>query len=323
MSKSKNAAWRFFASVKLALVTLIILAVSSIIGTIIEQKKAPSFYVEEYGANLAILFEILNLDNMYNSWWFLALLSLFAVNLVVCSIERLPGAWRMVVMDNLALDSEKLNHMSFTHRTETSLTAEAAADRMHLFLSDDGWKNPRRRNREEAILLFAQKGAWTRLGVYAVHLSVLVILTGAIIGSLFGFKAYVFLPEGRAIRNVFLQGSSDPVPLNFEVLCDRFERSFYPNGQIREYRSDLTIFDPKLTEPRHKSIIVNDPLTHRGITFYQGDSYPLEEYLVVISSRNTGMEQAFRVPAHQDIAWPGTDFSFRIDELELDREGAV
>ena len=323
MLKPKNPAWRFLASVKLALITLLALAVTSILGTMIQQGKTPDYYVQEYGLNLARVFEILDLTNMYSSWWFVALLSLFALNLVVCSIERLPGVWHMVRLDNLATDPEQLERMGSIHRAGTSLPVGAAADRMRKLLTNSGWKNAKRLDLEESILLFAQRGAWTRLGVYVVHLSILLILAGAMIGSIFGFKAYVILPEGRATKNVFLQESREPVPLGFELHCDQSAKSYYPNGMIREYRADLTVIDPERETPYHKSIIVNDPLVYRGLTFYLTDSYPLEEYFVVIHNQANGAEQAFRVPPDRDILWQGTAVSFRIEELKRDQDGAV
>lgn len=323
MTKEKNAVWRLLASVKLALITLFILSAASIIGTVIKQKQAPGFYVEEYGETLANLFEVLSLTDMYASWWFLALMALFAVNLVVCSIERLPGVWRLVRLDNLAADLDQLGKMGVTHRVEAPLAVEAAAVRLREHLAGAGWGSPARRDRDGAVLLFAQKGHWSRLGVYVVHLSILVIIAGAVIGKTLGYKAYVFLPEGRATTQVFLQGSAERVPLGFELQSDNFQRSYYPNGMIREYRTDLTVVDPQRTDPLHKSIVINDPLNYRGITFYHGDPYPLEEYYVVIREDATGREHAFRIPAQRDIPWQGTDVSFRVEELRSEADGMV
>jgi cytochrome c biogenesis protein ResB len=102
--------------------------------------------------------------------------------------------------------------------------------------------------------------------VYAVHLSILIIFAGALIGSVFGFKAYVFLPEGKSTSSVFLQGSNEPVPLGFELRCDRFHPlSFTNTGGIIGERVDLTVLDPALATPYQKSILVNDPLTYRGL----------------------------------------------------------
>jgi len=323
MPKVKNPVWRFFASVKLALITLFILAATSIIGTLIKQGQESASYVREYGAELARIFETLDITNMYNSWWFVALLALFAVNLVVCSIERLPGVWRLMVMDNLDIDPRQLESMSVSHRSDSHLPAGAAADRVQQLMARAGWTSPRRQDRDGSTLLFAQKGAWTRLGVYIVHLSILVILTGVMIGSFFGFQAYVFIPEGKATGSIFLRKNKQPVPLGFELQCDRFEKTFYANGMVKEYRSDLTVLDPELESPYQKSIIVNDPLSYRGLTFYQGDAFPMEEYLVRVRNRTTGREQAFRVPPKRDVDWQGTAVTFRVDELKLDQDGAV
>jgi cytochrome c biogenesis protein len=323
MTKLKNPVWRFFVSVKLALITLIILAITSIFGTLIQQGKAPAYYAHSYGPTLARLFETLGLTNMYSSWWYVGLLCLFAVNLLVCSIDRLPGTWRMVVRDNLATDPEQLERMSSKHISATALLPGSAADKLFQLLVDAGWRKPRRRDWEESALLFSHKGAWTRLGVYVVHLSILVILAGALVGIFFGFQAYVFLPEGRTTSQVFLKGSKKPFPLGFELRGDKYSKSYYPNGMVREYRADLTAFDPKGGASFHKSIVVNDPLTYRGITFYLADSLPMDEYFVVVREQSTGREQAFRLPPNRDAAWPGTGISFRIEELKRDRNGVV
>ena len=323
MSKAKNAVWRFFASVKLALTTLFILATISIIGTLIKQGQEPSYYIREYGTKLTRFFEVLDITNMYRSWWFSALLCLFAVNLVVCSIERLPRVWRMVTLDNLSVDPQQLEKKSSTHWTDTNLPAAEASERLQKIVAMAGWRSSRRLDKEDTILLFAQRGAWSRLGVYLVHLSVLIILTGAIAGTFFGLKAYVYLPEGRATNKVFLQKNQAPVPLGFELRCDRYDRSFYPNGMIKQYRLDLTVVDPDRHITFRKSSKVNDPLSYRGFTFYQGDSYPMEEFFVEISNRRTGLDQVFRAAPGQDVAWPKAGISFKIEDLKRDQAGTV
>ena len=91
--QKNNSIWQFFASVKLALVILFLIAVTSIIGTLIPQKEAAEFYISNYGPKAAQIFAVLDIPDMYNSWWFLALLFLLAFNLIICSIVRFPGVW--------------------------------------------------------------------------------------------------------------------------------------------------------------------------------------------------------------------------------------
>lgn len=329
MSEKKNVLWRFFASVKLALISLIILAITSVLGTLVKQGQGADYYIQEYGSGLARFFEMSDITNMYSSWWFVALLCLFAVNLVVCSIERLPGVWRQMTMDNLAIDPGHLEKMGLTYHADSKLSPAGVAERITRLLSDAGWKKHRKLEREadapggQTFLISVQKGSWSRLGVYIVHLSILVILIGAITGSIFGFQAYVFIPEGKATGNVFLRETKESFPLDFRLQCDRFEKDFYPNGMIKQYRADLTVLDPERKTPYQKTIVVNDPLNYKGLAFYIGDSYPMDAFFIVVRNQKTGMEQAFRVPPEQDVAWQGTDVSFRIEELRKDQDGAV
>src|SRR3989337_871800 len=86
--------WNFFISVKLAIITLIILSVTSIIGTIIEQNQPPEKYHQIYEDWAFALMDRLTLFDMYHSWWFLLLLVLFTVNLSCCTLDRFPKMWK-------------------------------------------------------------------------------------------------------------------------------------------------------------------------------------------------------------------------------------
>ncbi|HEX9113882.1 MAG TPA: cytochrome c biogenesis protein ResB, partial [Nitrospirota bacterium] len=62
--------WKFFSSVKLAVVLLIILAIVSVIGTVIQQNQAPEQYLREYSQSTVQFFEMLGFFDMYHTWWF-------------------------------------------------------------------------------------------------------------------------------------------------------------------------------------------------------------------------------------------------------------
>jgi cytochrome c biogenesis protein len=237
-TKTKNPVWAFFSSVKLALFILFALATTSIIGTVVQQNKPASFYIELYGPNLARLMQTLSIPDMYNSWWFMILLTLFSLNLIVCSIERIPNAWRLVTMDNLATDPGRLQKMGMrkSHEVEGSLTEAVEKTTSHL--SGKGWKTEKR-DLENGTLLFSQKGSWTRFGVYVVHTSILIILVGAIIGSarmansifnnpLYAFKGGVNIPESQQTDVVYSYLTQKPLKLGFTVRCDKFYIEYYP-----------------------------------------------------------------------------------------------
>ena len=74
--------YRFFTSVKVAIVLLILLIAASILGTLIPQQRTHAEYLARYG-QLAGLFEGLQLTRLYHSLWFIVLLVLFALNIIV------------------------------------------------------------------------------------------------------------------------------------------------------------------------------------------------------------------------------------------------
>ena len=87
---SSNKVWDFFCSVKLAVVIILVLVVSCIIGTVILQEKTFDEYVARYGYGLATFFKITQLTNVFHSYWFSLLLILLCANLICCTIKR----WR-------------------------------------------------------------------------------------------------------------------------------------------------------------------------------------------------------------------------------------
>lgn len=312
MKKSENMVWRFFASVKLALFSLLILATTSIIGTLIPQGNPPEFYIEAFGPRTAQFLQMLDVPYMYNSWWFVSLLLLFSINLIICTIDRLPNVWQMVVLNNLDTEPERLEKMPhrqlFYAHGETGAIAEIVAN----LLGKNGWK-AKGENKPAGRLLFSQKQAWSRLGVYAVHLSILVIFAGAIIGIRFGFKASIMIPEGSSTDVVYETGTEKSIPLGFTLQCDDFQVSYYADGRTpKEFRSDLTVRDDKANKTFQRRIIVNDPLDYRGITFYQSSYQPLQGFNVSITNKADNTRQVFQIPAAEKISWPGTGIEFGI-----------
>ena len=307
--QKNNSLWQFFASVKLALVILCLIAVTSIIGTVIPQKEAAEFYAANYGPKMAQIFSILDIPDMYNSWWFLALLFLLAFNLIICSIDRFPGVWKQVTADGLALPPERMQKMA----NRTSWTSKGSVDEVHDSLLEklqaQGFKADSRKIGETKIL-FSQKGHWTRTGVYMVHASILIIFLGAIIGALGGFKGSVMIPETQESDKVFLYDGKGVEQLDFAVRNNKFKIDFYPNGMPKEYTSSLTVIEQG-KEVLTKVIEVNDPLTYRGITFYQSSYDPYQDFVVAVTTPS-GDKQTFIVPFQQQEAWTEENLKFGV-----------
>lgn len=307
--------WDFFCSLKLAITTLILLALTSIIGTVIQQNANPQDYIKEYGETAYRLFSALNFLDMYHSWWFLTLLTMFAVNLICCSIKRLPRIWTLVHQPNL--DPGDRFYKTMANGGELTLKGSPAdlRDRVSDLLGKK-FARPRVTEHEGKIQLFAQKMPWARFSVYVTHLSILVIFVGAILGTLWGYKAYVNIPEGSSTDKVWPRGSDTPIELGFSVRCDRFEVQFYPGGmRPKEFISDLVVLENG-KEVDSRTIEVNHPLTHRGITFYQSSYGPMgdPQFQFKVKERATG--ETVTVTAHkgQPVKLPGGK-AFRVADF--------
>ncbi len=310
---NENQFWKFFSSVKLALFNLITLSLTSILGTIIPQKEAAEFYINKYGAQAAQFLELFDITDMYNSWWFLALLGLLSANLCICSIDRFPRVWKQIKADNLGIPFDRIHKMNNNANFNTSHNIQDTVSKLKQLLLKQGWK-PSYNDREDTKLLFCQKGAWSRTGVYIVHSSILIIFVGAIIGHFLGFKGSIMLPEMEQSSVIYPFEKGAPITLGFEVRCDRFDIEFYRNGMPKEYRSKLTVLQQG-KEITTKDIEVNDPLQFGGITFYQSSYQSFRDFIFEISENNQPVK-LFVSEFQKEVIWREKNIRFGIINLE-------
>ncbi|MFW6055329.1 MAG: cytochrome c biogenesis protein ResB [Thermodesulfobacteriota bacterium] len=259
--------WDFLASVKLTIFLLFTLAATSIVGTIVPQQKSPETYLEEYGPGVYRLLDFLNVFDMYHSWWFQLLLFLLVANLVVCSLQRLSSTWKLVFTRQTSFKPERFlglkNKREFVDNRSPEELLKVFEPHMQR-----AFKDLHIQDQAGSRYLFGERLRWSRLGVYVVHLSVILMLIGGLIGSLFGFNGFATIPEGESVSRVRAQNSDQILDLGFELKCEDFEVSFYDSGQPKEFRSDLVLLSKG--EPVYeKSIRVNDPLRYQGISIYQ------------------------------------------------------
>jgi len=318
-AKDRNALtalWDFFCSLKLTITSLILLAATSIIGTVIQQGRSPQEYLQVYSESTYRLFEMLGFFNMYYSWWFLALLGLFSINLIACSIKRFPVVWRTVRNPVLVADDTLFRTLSNTEEHLVKSTVAEVRDQLSNYVGKN-FSAPVITEKDGAVHLYAQKGAWARFGVYVTHASILIIFLGAIVGSLWGYKAFVNIVEGTETSLVYPRGSNNPIDLGFTVRCDAFSVSYYEGtGRPKEFKSLLTIIDGGQVIKDKRPIIVNDPLNYKGITFYQSSYGPAGDpaFNFRVRVRETGESVDLTVRQGQRVELPGGAF-FRVADF--------
>lgn len=293
--------WKLFASVRLTVIVLLSLAVTSIVGTIIPQNERPEAYLNEYGEFFYRILSAFDIFDMYHSWWFQFLLLTLTINVVICSINRFSATWKIIFVKNPFFDILKFRSLSDKEEFADNRSPEDLK-RIYKKIVSKHFRYSRVEETDNGFCVFAEKGRWTRIGVYTVHLSVILLLIGGLIGSIFGFKGFVNIPEGKTINNIRLSNTGKAQDLNFEIRCDNFNIKFYDSGAPSEYRSTLTILEQGKSVLT-RDIIVNDPLRYKGINIFQSSygELPPREITLNFKNRLTGMSYQKKVSFGQQF----------------------
>ena len=316
-----SSLWDSLTSLRLTIALLIILAVASIFGTVIPQNASPGEYLQFYKPATYRILKILGFLDMYHAWWFTFLLALLSSNLVACSLKRFRATWRFFSNAQESLEEAQWKALPLSKAFSRKGLPADSLPRVQEALSHI-FRTPKVTKDSQACRLFAEKERLSRLGVYFIHLSVLVILAGALIGYYFGFRGNVNLVEGEAADRVILRGEKQPRPLGFRVGLDQFSVSFYASGAPKEFKSTVTILD-EARQVLTESIRVNHPLTYKGISFYQSSYGVAGVKKAVLAIQHRVTRKEITVPASMGTKTeiPGGASSFLLGQFIQDLQG--
>jgi len=193
---------------------------------------------------------------------------IFTVNLACCTIDRFPKALSVVRNPRTKLDDGFVKTLPLVDRWKRKGAAAECAPRYAEALTSL-FAKPLVTGEGDEIHMYAEAGTASRFGVYVTHLSIIVIFLGAIIGNIAGFKGFVNIREGDSVSAVLVRGGSRTQDFGFSLRCNSFRVETYPSGQPKAYVSDLSVIEGGREVLRKSNVVVNDPLRHKGIWFYQ------------------------------------------------------
>ena len=308
--------WNIFKSVKLAVFLLITLAIIAIIGTIIPQGEESIRFAMKLRPETFRIFSMLGLFDVYHTLWFRAILGLLTVNLIVCSIDRFPKTLKRIKAQPPVDMKRPFQDIDEDNILRLKGKIESITDSVREFLQKKG-KEIRSKITDKEAFFYFEEGVYSHFGVYIVHLSIIMILLGGIIGSIWGFEGYMNILEGEK-SNVVRLTRRKPLKLNFWVRCDKFLVSYYKNGMPKEYMSELTFITGK--KEIKKELRVNHPVRFCGITFYQasyGTSVEDKCYLKIINSESKRSYIA-ELRVGQSYKIPDSDVMLKVLDIRED-----
>ncbi len=252
----------YLRSMRFGILLLILIAVFSIVGSVIPQGKELSWYVENY-PNIHPALLILQFHRIFKSWYFVLLLVLLCLNLTLCSVLRIFSVVRA-----------SKTELADTARLPVVRLPQAGRELLEQHLADT-----RCRRADFGETRVYCKRRFGRYGSFVTHLAILLTV-------LFGAAA-LYLPQ------VF---DRDCMPGESVLLPAKDGAAAFSVGSFRatdesgrlDFTSELTI---TLPDGRSKSgeISVNHPMSFGPYKVYQ-QTYGTAGSITVTNLTNGGSD---------------------------------
>lgn len=265
----RQSTFKIIADLRFAITILLIIASASIIGTVIEQDQSIETYKLNYPLTNRVFgflsWDIIlkfGFDHVYTTWWFITFILLFGISLLTCTfLQQLPSLkiakrcqfFRLTNQFRLLNISTKLQNLSLT-----KLLFRIKESQYSIFQQKD--------------IAYCYKGLIGRIAPIIVHFSMILILLGAVFGSLNGFKAQEIVPKTETfhIQNVLSNGQLTQIP-NVSARVNDFWITYTKQTTVSQFYSDISILNVDGSEIERKTIFVNSPIKYEGVDYYQTD----------------------------------------------------
>ena len=300
----------FFGSMNLAITLLVLVAVASVIGTVLQQNQPYPDYVFKFGPFWFEVFRWLGLYDVYGASWFIGILAFLIVSTSVCLYRQVPRMLREMVRFRTNVQTHSLRgfHQHVEWRlADRNLDATQGAVTEVLRKRGYHWRT---RVVDDHRVVAAMKGRYNRLGYLFTHAAVVLIGIGGLLdgnlwlkwkewrgevvlekhdlavrdippasrlapGALPAFRGNVMLPEGTSANFVFVRARDGFVlqELPFAIELKDFQVAYYDTGQPKSFVSQVLVHDREELgdHPLEATIRVNHPFTYRGYSIYQSD----------------------------------------------------
>ena len=268
-------AWRQLTSMRTALILLMLMGVAAIPGSLIPQRPVNPMAVRDFFSSnpeLARWYDRASLFDVYASPWFSAIYILLFISLIGCVLPRTVEHYQAMVAQPPATP-KNLTRLSHYQDFDSS---PQALERAGIWFS----KN-RFRVRVEGNSISAEKGYLRETGNLLFHLSLILVLVGVSLGSLFGMNGYAIVNVGERFINVpttydslsFGKLKSDNSLQPFQISVDKFDAKYDPRTSAPlDYTAWVTVeYEGKTSK---QVVKVNKPLTFGSTRVYlQANGY--------------------------------------------------
>ena len=270
LSNPTGQLWHTLTSVRLALILILLIAVATLTGTLLDQVPASvandsvayDRWLEGARGRYGIFTDVmarLELLNVFSSIWFRGLIALLVANIVVCTINRWSSIRAQVFRPRVRMNPAYFDRARIGATFSVNLTTATAAATVRQGLRSAGYRSLTEDG--ESVAMYADRFRFSRLGTFLTHLSLVLLLVGAIMGRVWGWSDNQFIVAQGATREV-------PLAKDISVKLEQFQEEWYVEGPPKDFSSELVIYD-KGQEVKRGTTRVNSPMSYKGIAFNQ------------------------------------------------------
>ncbi len=222
---------------------------------------------------------ILSLVDIYKSYVFITLLAILTLNVILASIDHFPGAWRYITRKKLTASKPYVLHQTYNATVESD-GSDAEAAQIAALCRHLGY-TPTITREASRTTVFAERGAWNRLGAYFVHVGLLVIFTAGFLtwrSSHTGSMTLTPGAEATTIQGLLYDLDRVQVgefALPFTVECTDIQQTLIrPDGSLDasntvDWFTRIRIADPATGKNLDADVHMNKPVDYRGYRFFQ------------------------------------------------------
>lgn len=292
------------SSMRFAISLLTLIAIASVIGTVLKQNEPMSNYVNQFGPFWFEVFNKLGLYTVYSTWWFLLIMAFLVLSTSLCIVRNTPKmlkdmrSWR----ENIREQSLR----NFHHKAEWSsaMPLSALTQQLAQRIVAGGYK-VKVVEKGDGRMIAAKRGAANKWGYIFAHSAIVIICIGGLLDSdlpirfqqWFGgktpfagdgvisaipaqhrlgvgnptFRGHTFIPEGTTSNTARIPQQTGILiqELPFSIELKKFIIEHYSNGMPKLFASEVVVHDSETGKTFDAIIKVNEPLIYKGIAVYQ------------------------------------------------------
>lgn len=275
VSEILNGVASLFASVRLTVVLLSLTAITVLAGAWCPQEGqvGQDKVIEQFGPQLANVFIVSGVADIFHTPWFLALIGCLTINIIVGSVKHVFPKLILLREAMPTLGREQIVRLPIFFEvpfvTDSEILKKALVNKLsrwHYFLHWQGDK------------LTADFGKFARTAPSITHVGLLTLLTGVTVSAWTGFSGFKPVTVGE---DLFFQDSEHSklwvghLP-TWHVHVNESRAEVYETGEPKQWFSSLSVLDGSGKKLVTKEISVNDPLSYAGVDVYQS-SWGLSE----------------------------------------------